>query len=97
MNIAMNWERSHTPGQRATRRAERRRRPRGGSLPRCPRSGKVRFRDHREAVDALQTAMNSRSRAEFAGFGSRRNECRTYECNMCHGWHLTSQQAQLAA
>lgn len=56
-------------------------------------STKVRFRDHREAVRALHFAQNSRVTAELLGLETRRRECRTYVCDVCRGWHLTSQEA----
>ncbi len=53
---------------------------------------KVRFRDHREAVDALHTIERYK---KFAGADgkdiSSRNERRTYKCDRCKGVHLTSQ------
>ena len=52
----------------------------------CPVSGKVRFRDHREAVAVLHSA----ARARLSGYPTRRAECRAYECSACRGWHLTS-------
>lgn len=44
--------------------------------------GKRRFRDHSEAVSALQR-IDARE-GELA-------PVRAYECDRCHGWHLTSQ------
>ena len=44
--------------------------------------GKVRYRDQREAMQALR-----RLRAASGGQIQR-----AYECDQCHGWHLTSQQ-----
>lgn len=49
----------------------------------CP-TGKVRFRNKLDA----KIAMASTQRAK----GSNREENRTYRCEMCHGWHLTSQK-----
>lgn len=62
-------------------------------LCRCPVSGKVRFRDKREAVGALHHAVAVRRRAEADGLAYRRREQRAYPCDSCHGWHLTSQTA----
>lgn len=56
----------------------------------CPASKKVRFRDHREAVQALHSAVRAR---EFSDGDTRRAECRAYACPACHGWHLTSRVA----
>lgn len=59
------------------------------SLTRCPITGKRRFRDHEEAVEALQKARNARKRADGP---TRRQERRAYECHICRGWHLTSKE-----
>ncbi|MCG6567484.1 hypothetical protein C3E87_07600 [Tessaracoccus sp. ZS01] len=56
----------------------------------CDTTGKQRFRDHREAVEFLHLASNARQRAELSGRESKRQEVRTYECDRCHGWHVTS-------
>jgi hypothetical protein len=47
------------------------------------RSGKTRFPDHQSAVAALR-AVRRKS-------GRDRLPSRTYECDMCVGWHLTAQ------
>jgi hypothetical protein len=52
---------------------------------------KVRYRDSREAKEALWSATNKRTRDQKAGRNSARAEARTYRCGKCHGWHLTSQ------
>lgn len=57
----------------------------------CDASGKHRFRDHREAIEALHRASNARQRASARGESSARREIRGYRCKTCHGWHLTSQ------
>jgi tRNA G26 N,N-dimethylase Trm1 len=64
-------------------------------LSRCSVSAKRRFRDHREAVAALQQASNVRGRAREDGIETRRQEVRSYECTACKGWHLTSQPVWL--
>lgn len=51
---------------------------------------KVRFRDHREAVEALKTIRVVRLRSINQGTESRRRECRAYFCHRCRGHHLTS-------
>lgn len=59
----------------------------GHKLPSCFRTGKVRFRDRRQAQDALQPIAWRR----VAGTApARRQEVRAYECDSCDGWHLTS-------
>ena len=55
--------------------------------------GKVRFRDHREAVTALHNVATLRLRADEDAVASRRREVRSYECERCHGYHLTSRAA----
>ena len=57
----------------------------------CP-SGKKRFRDHQESVWALHKSANRRANdLEEKGF-TKRNEIRTYPCDECSGFHLTSNQ-----
>jgi len=59
----------------------------------CPVSGKVRFRDHQQAAEALEAARWQRD-WELATFAtSGRAETRAYRCSepACNGgWHLTS-------
>jgi hypothetical protein len=68
------------------------RRNRHVNLQKCPVSGKVRFRDKREAVRALYASHNARQRAVEYAVESGRRECRTYYCDGCKGWHTTSQE-----
>jgi hypothetical protein len=56
----------------------------------CPATGKIRWRDHEEAIRALHTTQNAKATATFYGAESRRNENRAYACVACSGWHLTS-------
>jgi hypothetical protein len=58
---------------------------------RC-RCGKLRFRDKTEAVDALHSVRNKAKRSVEDTGTTYRQECRTYRCGLCQGWHLTSQQ-----
>ncbi len=51
---------------------------------------KVRFRDHREAVTALHSVITLRQRAEEEALPTRRREVRSYQCEACRGFHLTS-------
>ncbi len=60
------------------------------SLLKSASCGKVRFRDHREAVSALHDVVTLRKRAEEAMLPSRRREVRSYACQRCNGFHLTS-------
>jgi hypothetical protein len=57
----------------------------------CP-TGKRRFKDHRQAVDALHGAQSARQRALHDNVETTRAEVRTYSCGLCKGHHLTSQQ-----
>lgn len=68
----------------------RRARLRGRRADICPVTGKVRWRDHEEAIQALHVAMNAKATARSYGVESRRNECRVYVCPACRRWHLTS-------
>ena len=52
---------------------------------------KVRYRDHEEAIRALQSAQSARHSAEVDGLISVRREIRAYFCSRCKGHHLTSQ------
>lgn len=56
-------------------------------------SGKLRYKDHEMAIEALHKALNAGSRAmRDTGF-TRRNEKRAYACAQCKGWHLTHLEA----
>jgi hypothetical protein len=57
----------------------------------CPMSGKVRYRDAREATDALHALTNQASLADQLGGQHTIRVQRKYQCNACRGWHLTSQ------
>lgn len=70
--------------QRRLNAIQRRARKRAGAQ--CA-TGKVRFRDHDEAVQALWNAHVLR---QIEG-NTERQERRAYECRRCNGWHLTSQ------
>lgn len=55
-------------------------------------SGKVRFRDHQEAVASLQRIKRS-AVVEIQEQGwTNRNEVRSYQCGSCKGWHITSSE-----
>lgn len=60
------------------------------NLPVCAATGKIRYRDHRQATDALSSAKWKRRLDEYAGIASNRNETRSYKCLECTGWHITS-------
>ena len=57
----------------------------------CFTTGKRRFRDHRYAVRALHNAARCRAEAHVHGLETIRRERRSYLCEECNGWHLTSQ------
>ncbi|HMU35222.1 MAG TPA: hypothetical protein PKA04_00190 [Marmoricola sp.] len=59
-------------------------------------TGKVRFRDHLEAVQVLHSAANARKNAAELGAATNRREVRSYKCPRCHGFHITSQSALAA-
>ena len=72
------------------------------ACPVCPESGKIRYRDHKQAGDALRSAKWRRRIDDLVGVDSRRNEARAYKCADCKGWHTTSlavwvEQADLLA
>jgi hypothetical protein len=61
-------------------------------LSRCS-LGKVRYRDKQEALNTLhKIQVKARYEQSDAGQTNRR-ECRAYECDCCHGFHLTSKVA----
>lgn len=61
-------------------------------LQRCGVSGKVRFRDKREATRAVHRAVAARHHAGAIGVWSSRQERRAYWCSECKGWHVTSSE-----
>lgn len=58
--------------------------------PRCATTGKLRYRDHRQASDALSSTRWRRRLDQLDGIESKRNETRSYKCPHCGGWHITS-------
>jgi hypothetical protein len=57
----------------------------------CP-SGKLRLKDHKDAVRTLHKAKTA-GQIELAMNGAtNRQETRTYFCGMCKGHHLTSKR-----
>lgn len=57
----------------------------------CP-TGKKRFRDHRECVGWLHHAATAQVRAMYDGVATDHRAVRSYECALCHGFHVTLQQ-----
>lgn len=56
----------------------------------CAVTGKVRFRDAREADDKLHGMQHAASEADAAGVRHTYRAKRKYACLACNGWHLTS-------
>lgn len=72
-------------------RTKHKERVKSSSKGKCPYSGKVRYRDAKEATRALHRSHNARA-IELNTIGeSRRRECRAYWCEKCEGMHTTSQ------
>lgn len=65
-------------------------------FPVCPISGKVRYGERKDIKLAMREAEWDRSRARVNEVTCSRREIRSYQCEDCHGWHLTSQQARPA-
>jgi hypothetical protein len=53
---------------------------------------KRRFHNEGHAKEALLAARFSRERAKSSEMESSRHEIRYYLCNICNGYHLTSQE-----
>ena len=67
------------------------RKPAKAASGKCP-TGKVRMKDHKQAVHTLHRAKGA-GFIELANNGSTtRQECRTYFCGRCKGHHLTSKR-----
>lgn len=69
--------------------APRRRRARA-NRDTCPTTRKIRYREDREADDALHSLMNQARLADEYGGRHTIEVRRKYWCHSCHGWHLTS-------
>ena len=52
-------------------------------------SGKLRYRDHEMAIEALHKAWRGGGIAMRETGFTTRNEKRVYSCDRCKGWHLT--------
>lgn len=59
-------------------------------VPTCPSTGKRRYRDRRQAQDALEGLKWAGALAGQWGQETQRRECRAYRCPDCKGWHTTS-------
>lgn len=60
------------------------------SLPMCPGSGKVRYRDAHQAKHGLDSCKWRRADDLGCRGTSHRDEIRSYKCPDCRGYHLTS-------
>lgn len=76
----------NTPARRVARRRL------STHLDHCPTSGKIRYRDAREATDALHALVNRSHIADQLGGSHTIRVRRKYWCNSCRGWHLTSSE-----
>jgi len=56
----------------------------------CKETGKIRFKDHHDAMLALEDARAKAAWAETHDLPTSRHETRAYKCDLCRGWHLTS-------
>jgi len=58
--------------------------------PKCSASGKLRYRTHQDAVEALHRAHGAVWAAGAFGGSTGHRERRCYDCSSCGGYHLTS-------
>lgn len=74
-------------------RCDRRRRPRR-SWPKCAATGKQRYKERKDAKEALEAAWHHRAGAAVSGWTPTWTARREYQCEYCGGgWHLTSREA----
>ncbi|MCB8913568.1 hypothetical protein [Rhodococcus rhodochrous] len=59
-------------------------------FPRCEQTGKLRYPERNDATYAVKIARRMRSRAEITGITCSNRVARSYRCEHCSGWHLTS-------
>jgi hypothetical protein len=55
-------------------------------------TGKKRFRYKEQVVDFLHYAANARRDADELGAETTHRAFRSYECRLCNGFHVTSQE-----
>jgi hypothetical protein len=78
-------------GKRAAVKADRTQTMKKSPKGKCP-TGKLRLKDHKDAVRTLHKAKAA-GQIELAMNGAtNRQETRTYFCGMCKGHHLTSKR-----
>jgi hypothetical protein len=80
---------NYTPGRIKAHRTRRTHSEVTKLKGRCP-SGKIRLRDHDEAIKALHRTQSLAIIALEVTGSTSRAEKRTYYCGMCNGFHLTS-------
>jgi hypothetical protein len=64
-------------------------------FPKCPETGKVRFRERKDANLALRRAFHVRAGQRSRGERVTRLECTAYRCEKCRGWHISTQSLRL--
>lgn len=78
------------------RNSRRKALPNSGSLKGKCASGKLRYKDHEMAIEALHKAWRSGAIALRETGSTTRNEKRAYKCDGCKGWHLTHNETWTA-
>jgi len=69
-------------------------RPRKSHRPApCPVTGKLRYRERKDAGLALRDAKYLRSALAVSGIETSWTIVRAYKCEACSGWHTTSRPA----
>jgi hypothetical protein len=71
------------------------------NLSKCSASGKTRYPTSGDAKTAIQklkakkTAYNSITQKRIKRRNGKAEQCRSYYCPHCKGWHMTSNEAKL--
>ena len=78
-------------GMRATKKVTRIQASPKSGKGKCP-TGKLRLKDHKDAVRSLHKAQSAGQIEQENNGVTNRQECRTYFCGMCKGHHLTSKR-----
>jgi len=61
----------------------------------CLKTRKVRYRDHQEAVKALNSVRNKAKRQMDEHGSTDHEEKRIYQCEHCKGFHLTKTEFRI--
>lgn len=61
-------------------------------VTRCEHTGKIRYREHHHATQAVTAARRMRTHALLTGGVCSNRVDRSYRCEHCDGWHLTSRR-----